>query len=171
MADIIQEPHPTLRGVAAPVPVDEIKSEKVQGILADMKTALSSQFDGVAIAAPQIDVPLRIFVVSGQVFTRGKRNAKPEPDRVFINPEFTKLSKHEKWMAGEGCLSVRWRYGETKRHTSVTIRAYNEDGNLIEMGVRGLLAHIMQHEVDHLNGILFVDHARNVHEAHPDELI
>jgi peptide deformylase len=89
---------------------------------------------------------------------------------VFINPQITKFSKEKKWMEGEGCLSVRWVYGKVERATKVTLRAYDEYGNVFERGASGLLAHIFQHEVDHLDGILFIDKAKDLEEADPEEV-
>ena len=161
-----------------------------------MKTALEKEDDGVAIAAPQIGVPLRIFVVSHRTFefkdesevdelgntihthtpatsnglTRhdsaelkvNSKNKKTHTcDMVFINPEITKLSRKKIWLP-EGCLSVRWLYGEVSRADKTTIRAYDENGKLFIRGASGLLAQIFQHETDHLNGVLFTDTARNI---------
>lgn len=168
MVPIIQEPHPTLRRVADPVPVAEISSKRIQSIISDMKSALHRESDGVAIAAPQINVPLRIFIIAGSVFQKKRsRSPKPEPDRVFINPEFTKLSKRMRQAPGEGCLSVRWLYGTTERHAKATVRARDEHSKEFEMNGSDLLAQIFQHETDHLNGVLFIDHAHDIHELDP----
>lgn len=88
---------------------------------------------------------------------------------VFINPEITKLSRKKIWVP-EGCLSVRWLYGETSRADKATIRAYDEHGKLFTRGGSGLMAQIFQHETDHLNGILFIDHARNVEKITKEEM-
>ena len=138
-----------------------------------MKEALDSQSDGVAIAAPQVAVPLRIFVVSGRIFNenfaRGKKNPASSvnliqhPDIVFINPIFKKISKDKKLM-DEGCLSIRPLYGKVRRATRATIEAYNEHGRKFTMNGSGLLAHIFQHELDHLDGVLFTDKAKDLHE-------
>ena len=170
MVDIIQRENPILRGTAKEVPVKEIGSAHIQGILEDMKKAMAQQRDGVAIAAPQIGVALRIFIVSGKILA----SAAPEyagdgSDLVFINPEILKLSK-EKKMVEEGCLSVRWLYGKIKRATRATLRAYNEKGERIERGASGLLAQIFQHETDHLNGTLFIDNASDVWEMSAEEI-
>ena len=98
-----------------------------------------------------------------------KTSAKID-DLVFINPVLTKMSKEKKWMEGEGCLSVRWVYGKVQRSTKVTIRAYDEFGRAFERGAGGLLAHIFQHEVDHLNGILFIDTAKDLEEVDPKDV-
>jgi len=152
--EIVQKGTENLHINAAEVPVSDITSPEIKQVIANMKLALSGEPDGVAIAAPQIDISLRIFVVAGFVFGKG------EADVAYINPIFVKKSKKTELM-DEGCLSVRYMYGKVKRHTNVTIEAYNEEGEKIERGAGGLLAHIFQHETDHLNGILFVDKAES----------
>lgn len=172
MAKIIQEGHKTLRLIAKKVPIKDIPSAEIQTIIKKMKQALATQDDGVAIAAPQINESVRIFVVSGKVFDenfiRGTSvpadYVTPHPDMVFINPEFVNISKKTTWMK-EGCLSVRPLYGEVKRALRATVRAYDEYGKPFERGAGGLLAHIYQHEIDHLDGILFIDKARDIHEG------
>lgn len=172
MIDIVQEGHPVLRKKALPVPLEKIQTKEIKKIIQNMRKALASQEDGVAIAAPQIGVNLRIFVIAGKVFDekfiRGEVLPKgyitTQPDIVYINPEIIKLSKKTKWLK-EGCLSVRPLYGEVKRSLNVRIRAYDEKGHIFERGAGGLIAHIYQHETDHLNGILFIDSARNLHET------
>ncbi len=169
MPAIIQKEDPVLRAIAKEVPVAAITSAPIRKIIRDMKKALETQPDGVAIAAPQIGISLRIFVVSGKIFDehwqRGEGLPKgitsATPDIAFINPTVTKLSKTKKWMH-EGCLSVRPLWGEVQRSTHATITAYDETGKKITRGAGGLLAHIFQHETDHLEGILFIDKARNV---------
>lgn len=125
-----------------------------------MNTALDREEDGVAIAAPQIAVPLRIFVVSK------KASKQLSANTAFINPEIIRLGKLKAELS-EGCLSVRWKYGTVKRSTSATVRAINAEGNEFVMNGRGLLAQIFQHEIDHLNGVLFIDKAKNVEDLPP----
>jgi peptide deformylase len=164
---ILSEGHEVLRLTAKEVPVDEIGSSHIKQVILDMKNALKSQSDGIGLAAPQIGISLRIFIVSKRIFNSNEPGI-PLEDLVFINPEIVKESKEKVWMEGEGCLSVRWYYGKVKRATRVTLRAYNEAGQLIERGAGGLLAHIFQHEVDHLNGILFIDKAKDVEKVEPE---
>ncbi len=170
MVQIIQDGHKTLRLKAKRVLIKDIPSKEIQSVITKMKKALYSQDDGVAIAAPQIGESVRIFVVSGKIFdeqfTRGaseKMTSHPG-DLVFINPEFVKISKKATWMK-EGCLSVRPLYGEVKRSLNATVKAYNEKGEAFVRGAGGLLAHIYQHEIDHLDGILFIDKARGIHTS------
>lgn len=186
--EIVQVGHPTLHKKAKAVSMTDLKTPYIQGILADMTLALESQDDGVGLAAPQIGVPLRIFMVAGFIFDRieytaltrkAKHEGVPPPDiktlkknphHFFINPVIVKESKEKKWMDGEGCLSVRWLYGKVYRSTRVTLEAYDEHGNFVRKGVSGILAHIFQHEVDHLDGILFIDKAKDVEEFDPEEI-
>lgn len=177
MVKIVQKENKVLRKRAKDVPVSEIKTEKVQKVIQDMKDALSTQEDGVAIAAPQIGVSLRIFVTSGKAlaFIQGKKPAKEKgvekwpPDLVFINPQITKLSKEKEWME-EGCLSVRWFYGKVQRSKKAFVEAYNEEGEKLKMGGSGILAQVFQHEIDHLDGVLFIDKAKDLEDIPPEEL-
>jgi len=171
---IVQKGQAILRETARNIPVDQITLTEIQGIILDMKIALDSQDDGVAIAAPQIGVPLRIFVVSKkvQILMRGKDLSKEEisklEDSVYINPEIKKLSRL-KTRVDEGCLSIRYLYGKVERAEKATVTAYNEKGKKFTIGGSGLLAQIFQHEIDHLNGILFTDKANEVIEVLPEK--
>jgi len=171
METIVQKDELVLREIAEEVPVGNITSPKIQKVIKDMREALIPHKDGVAIAAPQIGVPLRIFVVAGYIFDGeafaedDKSKAKTK-DMVFINPVLTKLSKKKTAMM-EGCLSVRFVYGEVRRSTKATVTAWDESGKKITRGASGLLAQIFQHEVDHLSGILFTDKAKHVEEVPP----
>jgi len=79
-----------------------------------------------------------------------------------------KKSKKETWVE-EGCLSVRWWYGKIKRRNKITIEAYNKSGKQFTRGASGLLAQVFQHEIDHLDGILFTDKAKGLKEIKPQE--
>ena len=161
MAKIVQSPHKTLRGIAEAVKKSDITSEAFLSMIENMKKALHGEDDGVAIAAPQIDVPLRVFIVSQKALP------KADDDMVFINPEITKLGRKKEAMS-EGCLSVRWKYGLVKRSTTATVKALNMQGNEFVMSGKGLLAQIFQHETDHLNGVLFIDKATDVEDLPPE---
>ncbi len=176
---IIQNGNSILRKISKEVPISEIKKPEIQKVLADMNSALDSQHDGVAIAAPQIGVSLRIFIISSKVFDEnflynGKTlekdilEKKYPPNLVFINPVIKKISKDKKLME-EGCLSVRPIYGRVRRATRTTIEAYNKEGEKITQQGSGLIAHIFQHEIDHLEGVLFIDKAKDLREETPVE--
>lgn len=170
--DIVQEGHPALGQVALEVPREDIAGKEIPQIIADLKATLAQEKHGVAIAAPQIGVSLRIFVVAGKVFASRKGDSEKDAeyaDVVYINPTITSSSKKKRSLS-EGCLSVRGYWGEVERHERVTIEALGEDGEKIKRGASGLLAQIFQHEVDHLNGILYTQHATRVvedTEEHP----
>jgi peptide deformylase len=178
---IVQEGQPVLRKKAEAVKVAEIPGKEIQKLIRDMSKELASHDDGVAIAAPQIGASYRIFVVSRKVFALKKDGSLPDEetddqdlvlppeDLVFINPKITKLSKRRRWVP-EGCLSVRWQYGETHRAEKATIEAYDQYGKKFVRGASGLLAQIFQHETDHLDGILFIDHARHLEQIIPDTI-
>ena len=163
MATLVPEHHEALHRMAEEVPLEEIGSPKIKKVLKDMRAALHAYnvdgFSGVAIAAPQIGVSLRIFYVEDMHPERGAEGKIPT--MVAINPEIVKLSKQKK-LVGEGCLSVNDAYGAVERASRATIRAYDEHGVRFERGASGLLAHIFQHECDHLDGILFTDRAEKV---------
>lgn len=172
MVKIVQNGDKVLREIAKEIPISEIKTPKIKKILSDMSSALISQDDGVAIAAPQIGLSLRIFVVSGRVFDEDFISGKitsptlvKHKDLIFINPKIKKISKDKKLMS-EGCLSVRPLYGKVRRATRVTVEAYDENGKKFTREGAGLLAHIFQHETDHLEGILFIDKAKDVQELY-----
>lgn len=180
---ILQKGSPVLREKAKEVSSEEIRTPKIQKIIKEMKDALHREPDGVALAAPQIGYGVRIFMTCEPCFEdyseiedveerkkklEEKRSA-PHKDQVFINPEIIKLSKKREDM-NEGCLSVRWKYGEVKRALQARVRAYDEDGKVFERGASGLLAQAFQHEIDHLDGILFIDKASNLEEINPQDL-
>ena len=169
MPDILDRNDPILRQKAKAVKPEDIGSAHLNKIIADMKTAVRSQKDGIAIAAPQIGESLRIFVVNGALLKQADKTYKGDgTDLVFINPEITKRSRDKKEVE-EGCLSVRWLYGKIARSTRVTLKALDENGEKIERGASGLLAQIFQHETDHLAGTLFIDKAREIWEMSDEE--
>jgi peptide deformylase len=158
MKKIVQQENPVLRTIAEEVDISSITKSEVQKIIKDMFESLDSQKDGVALAAPQIAYSKRIFVISPQIL-----ETKVSLPLVYINPVIVKKSKDKKNME-EGCLSCRWWYGKTKRSSRATVRAYDEKGKEFEVEGRGLVAQIFQHEIDHLDGVLFIDHAKDLKE-------
>ena len=145
-----------LRTPAQKVPRELFGTDKLETMIKSMFDLLEREHDGVAIAAPQVGLPYQIFVVSPSL-----KLAQKEKHLVYINPKISKKSASTKYM-DEGCLSVRWLYGQVRRHTKVSISAYDENGVRFERSATGLLAHIFQHETDHLHGVLFIDKAIGV---------
>jgi len=160
--DVIVLPHPDLRKKSQRVGVITLE---ILEIIAGMKAATISWEQsrdhevGVALAAVQVDCLYRIIVI--------RNNYDDKDDQTFttfINPAITKLegAVEEDF---EGCLSVRDIYGKVPRHTKVRVRALNEQGPEFRVSAQGFLARIFQHEVDHTNGILFVDHIKDNTQA------
>jgi len=162
MKKIVQRENPILRKKAKEVSISAIKTSKIQNLIKDMFESLAGEDDGVAIAAPQIGESLKIFVITPKIF-----EYPSEEHLVYINPIITKKSKDNKKME-EGCLSCRWFYGTTKRSSRIEIEAYNENGEKFKMIGTKLLAQIFQHETDHFEGILFIDHAKHLKEIEPN---
>lgn len=154
-----------LRTETKEVKKSEFGTPYLKEVISAMQTALSRESDGVALAAPQIGLSLRIFVVAPRAY---KPETKWKP-LVFINPKIIKASKKTKNVQ-EGCLSVRWLYGTTTRSVSVTIQAQDENGNTFTYGASDLIAHIFQHECDHLDGVLFTDVGFDFQEYSEEEI-
>jgi len=150
-----------LREIAKPV--DFEKDKKLPEILNAMREALFSQYDGVALAAPQIGISKRIFIINPMAYRHENVKFVGPEKLTFINPKILKTSKDKKLME-EGCLSVRPLYGKVRRSTKASIEAYDEKGQKFEISASGLLAQIFQHENDHLDGILFSDKAKELYE-------
>lgn len=176
MVKIVQKENEVLHQPAKEVAEELFDTPKLKKIITDMSEALAKEDDGVALAAPQIGLPLRIFIVSSKIFANNSESAikdpqevdKIKPDLVFINPELVKLSK-EKMTMEEGCLSVRWLYGQVKRATKATVSAYDINGKKFTRSGSGLLAQIFQHEMDHLSGILFIEKTKELKEYKPED--
>lgn len=173
---IVEKGDKVLETPAKELSVADIKSAPIQKLIADMVETLDSISDGVGLAAPQVGHGVRIFVVSKRVL--GKRKAGEETididqlkklkDLVCINPRIVKFSKTKKWMNGEGCLSVRWYYGKVLRSINVSLEYTDEHGEKHVRGAGGLLAHVFQHECDHLDGHLFVEKAKDLEWIEPE---
>ena len=141
--------NPSLRKKSAPI---EKITPEILDLIKEMKEALKNSENGVGLAAPQIGVNIRLFVILDNLAKDGYS--------VFINPEITQVSK-KKITEEEGCLSLPGNWKELPRADKVTIKAMDENGNKFKIRAKGILARLMLHEVDHLNGILFVDHLKS----------
>jgi peptide deformylase len=148
--DIITLPDRLLRTTSAPV---ERIDDDLRRFLDDM---LETMYDapGIGLAAVQVGVPRRIVTVD--VAKREDEDAPPNP-MFFINPEIL-WSSDERHTHEEGCLSIPDYYAEVERPASIRIRYLDRDGKPQEMSADSILAVCLQHEIDHLNGTLFIDH-------------
>lgn len=156
---IITLPNPQLRAKSQRV---NFIDEKLKEVIEKMKQATldwekSRPHEvGVALAAIQIDKPYRIVIIRDN-----PEDKKDQDFSVFINPKITKL-EGEIEEDYEGCLSVKDLYGKVSRYTKVRISALNEEGQPVRVRAEGFLARVFQHEIDHLNGMVFVDRIKNV---------
>jgi peptide deformylase len=161
---IVSKGHPALSAIARPILKEEIGSPWLNKIIELMKTELASQDDGMAIAAPQVKEAIHMFVVSPAAFHKNTKHFQT----VYINPRILKTSKEKEWML-EGCLSVRWLYGDVERAKQIMIESTDENGVRHVRGASGLMSQIFQHEIDHLDGILFDSKADNLRDLPPEK--
>ncbi len=144
--------HPLLRKLAEPI--TNIQSQEFQNTLIELKSFVIEK-GGMGIAAPQVGISQRFFIMSSHPNDRYPY-APEMPITAIINPEIVSCSD-ETEKGWEGCLSVPALRGYVPRHTSIQVRYYTEQNELIEAEFDGFLARIFQHELDHLDGKLFID--------------
>jgi peptide deformylase len=152
--EIIHYPHPTLRHTSKPL--KRVDAE-LRRIVAQM-FELMYEHEGVGLAANQVDLPYRLFVAN----VEGKPEAK-ESEYVFINPVLSGGRGQEE--DDEGCLSIPGVHAPVTRNATIKVEAYDLAGNAITMEAEGLMARILQHETDHLDGTLFIDRLGPAHFA------
>lgn len=157
-----------LRAHAKPVPKKDFGSKKLHTLLTHMSKVLAGEEFGVALAAPQVGESVRLFIVAGRVLKEEGSEDPTPPDMAFINPEIIRLSRKKKEMS-EGCLSVRGKYGTVLRHEKASVKAFDTQGKPFTYHGTGLIAHIFQHECDHLDGILYTDKAESMRDDAKDE--
>lgn len=147
--------HPVLRRKARALDRPEITSPAVQQLIDDLLETMA-EYHGAGLAAPQVHEGLRLFVAA---IDAGEENAASEP-LVLVNPEIAPAGREtvEDW---EGCLSIPGLRGRVPRAREITVRGLDRSGQRIELGARDFLARVVQHEADHLDGILFVDRMRS----------
>ncbi len=150
--------------VTIPDPVLRRKARKVTSFDADLQTLIDDMIEtlrqapGVGLAAPQIDVSSRVIIVE-----YGDEEDEDAPVKLYavVNPEITRFSQ-EKVMGTEGCLSIPGFQGDVERSESITVKGFNRHGQPMRIKASGWLARIFQHEIDHLDGVLFTDRAERV---------
>jgi len=146
--------HPVLRQKAQPVPVGEIGSASIQRLIDDMVETMR-EYDGAGLAANQVHTLLQIAVIEVDGNPRYP-DAAAIPLTVVINPVVTPLGE-EREDGWEGCLSVPDMRGIVSRHTAVRLECYDREGNPVDLVAKDFFARVIQHETDHLNGIVYVD--------------
>jgi peptide deformylase len=143
--------HPVLRAQARPLEKSEIKGAYIQKLIDDMMDTMA-EYHGVGLAAPQVHEGVRLFVAA---LDDGEEDETAEP-LALINPEITVVSADvvEDW---EGCLSIPDIRGRVPRAREIKVRAYDRKGDRIELHAHDFPARVIQHETDHLDGVLFFD--------------
>lgn len=157
--------HPALRAKARPIHPSEIRSPKVQQLVDDLLETMK-EYQGIGLAAPQVHEGLRVFVAG---FPPRRDRDEDEEDNedgedvplmALINPEIEVVSRDvvEDW---EGCLSIPDIRGRVPRARQIVVRAFDRTGKKTELQASGFTARVIQHETDHLDGILFLDRMKN----------
>ncbi|MCG2701272.1 peptide deformylase [Candidatus Parcubacteria bacterium] len=146
---ILINPNPILRKKSTQIRRDEIKTKEFQRLCSDMAKTMEEK-DGAGLAAPQIEKNIRLVVV------RTENSAV-----CMINPKIIKKS-WAKECGEEGCLSVPDVFGKVKRHKKIICKYLDKKGKEIKIEAEGLMARVIQHEIDHLDGVLFIDKARDI---------
>ena len=152
--------HPVLRARARPVDPLQIGSPRIQQLIDDMFETMQ-EYQGVGLAAPQIHESLRLFVAGfSSDDDDSDRSTRGVPMMALINPEITPVGDEqvEDW---EGCLSIPDVRGRVPRAQQISVRAYDRRGKRIEVRAGGFTARVIQHETDHLDGILFLDRMKS----------
>lgn len=161
---IVQTGDPVLRAVARALTPHEIRSTKIKELIENMRETMRAA-PGVGLAAPQIGESIQLVVIEDEATeekTRlpadelSRRERKPIPFHVLINPKFTAIGD-ERVTFFEGCLSVDGFAAMTSRFRQVSVSALNERGDEIRIDATGWYARIIQHEIDHLNGTIYID--------------
>jgi peptide deformylase len=156
--EVVTVPHETLRR----------KARKVTSYGAELQTLIDDMVEtmrvapGVGLAAPQVNAPLRVMLVEFAESEEDEEHEEVTPELyICVNPKITPTSAEEE-IGTEGCLSIPGIVGDVSRPVAVTIKCQNRHGQAMKIKASGWLARIFQHEVDHLNGVLFVDLAEKV---------
>jgi len=156
--EIVVAPNPVLRTKAKKVPA---VTPQIQILIDDMVETMR-QAPGVGLAAPQVGVGLRVIVVEYAEPSEDPE-AEPKPPKLYavVNPEITRQSEATV-LGNEGCLSIPTYFGEVERREVVTVKGLDRHGRGFRLKAKGWLARIFQHEIDHVNGVLFTDRTDKV---------
>ncbi len=150
MLEVIVNPNPILRKMSQPVA--DVLNPEIQELIPQMIETMLAE-DGVGLAAPQIGKNIRMVVIRYE-----------DEDLTLINPLVVTKSFFKEW-GEEGCLSVPGKIGEVKRYKRVKVKFLDAENKEQILEAQGLLARILQHEIDHLDGVLFIDKARKIKTA------
>ena len=158
--EIITEPNPILHKNSKELTLEELSSKKVQNLIKQMTPTMHLK-DGVGLAAPQVGKSLQICVIHKNY------TVKKENDLILVNPTWKKVGIFRDWDE-EGCLSVPDTYGKVKRYKKIKVEALDEKGKKLKFIASNFFARVIQHEIDHLNGILFIEKAKGIHKIYKE---
>ncbi len=159
-----------------PDPVLRRKAHKIAEVNKDLQTLIDDMVEtlraapGVGLAAPQVSQSIRLIVVEYGEEDEEGNPVEPKKLYVMINPEIVSASE-EKEMGIEACLSIPGLAGEVERHSSIVVKGLNRFGKATRIKAKGWLARIFQHEIDHLDGVLFTDRADKVWKPSKEEAV
>ena len=142
-------PCPVLRQKARELKTEELQSEEIKQLILNMEATMKAK-DGIGLAAPQIGSSLRIIVISTQDGTI-----------ALVNPKILRKS-WKKEILEEGCLSLPQIFGMVKRSQNIKLVAFNKNGKKVKFDAQGYFARVIQHEIDHLDGVLFIDKSKEI---------
>lgn len=169
MLKVVTIPNPKLRERSKEIDREFLATPEIQKFIKDMIPTMYGD-DGIGLAAPQVGKNIRICVIGKEAIHVNERPSKidekstTKKDLVLVNPVIERLSKKTAWDT-EGCLSVPKTYGKVKRYTEIRVTAMDEHGNPLTFIAKKFFARVIQHEVDHLDGILFIDKAKGIYEV------
>lgn len=160
-------PTPSLRSPSASISSAHINTPELQSFLQDMIPTMYFE-EGIGLAAPQVAHNVQACVIGKKAIPPkakipGREHAN-RTDLILLNPTYEVLSRKQQ-SDTEGCLSVPGFYGKVTRHRDILVKACTENGEQIEFEAHGFFARVIQHEVDHLNGILFIDRAKDLFQT------
>lgn len=161
MLTIVIHPNDVLNTRARELTPEEINSPLIQQLITEMIPTMYTH-DGIGLAAPQVNESVRVCIISKDAIKLDRKTTIPHEDLVLINPVWTKTSKKTN-TDQEGCLSIPKIYGTVKRYSAIQVEALNQKGEKLSFEAHNFFARVIQHEVDHLDGILFISKATNIH--------
>ena len=163
MLEIITIPTESLREKSKEIDRVFLLSADTQHFIQQLIETMYND-DGAGIASPQVGKNIRICIIGKSSIKLDKKTSiKASEDLILINPIWTKTSIRKDWDT-EGCLSVPKTYGKVKRYKHITVKAWDKDGKEINFEAHNFFARVIQHEIDHLDGILFIDKAKDIYK-------
>lgn len=160
--DIVLDPAEILHKKAAELPIDKINTRPMQKFFKDMIETMYVK-EGVGLAAVQVGVASQVCTI-----LKDYNSLNPHEDLVLVNGKYEKASRHQEWDE-EGCLSVPGYFGKIKRYSEVNVTGFDHKGNKLKFKASGFFARIIQHEIDHLNGHLYIEKAKDIHKVTPQK--